>query len=101
VSDCLWCALLDLHTLTLHGTNTTMLRRVVNSKIPPEKGRDLKTHGKEDPLKHLAVVFWLFRHVEPKLVFWIVVLREVEQDGGCLEDREALRSGRGWSVPVH
>ena len=63
--------------------------------------KETKTHGKEDPLKHLAVVSWLFRDIEPKLVFSIVVLRKIEYDGGRLEDREALRSGRGRSVPVH
>ena len=52
-------------------------------------------------MKHLAVVFWLLRRVEPKLVLGIVVLREIKQNGGRLEDREALRSGRGRSVPVH
>ena len=45
-------------------------------------GKTGKTHGKEDPLKHLAVVLRLFRHIEPKFVFGIVVLGEIKQDGG-------------------
>ena len=78
-----------------------MLRRVISSKTPPEVGGDWKTHGKEDPLKHLTVVFWLFRHVKPELVFRIVVLRKVEEDSGRLKDSEAFRSSRGRSVTVH
>ena len=59
------------------------------------------THGKEDPLNHLAVLCRLFLRIEPELVLWIVMLGEIEQDGGRLENREALRSGRGRPVPVH
>ena len=38
---------------------------VLKSRLEKER----KTHGKEDPLKHLAVVSWLFRDIELKLVF--------------------------------
>ena len=93
------CTLINLHTLALHGADTTVLKKVVNPKVSSE--RKPETHSKEDPLKHLAVIFWLLRHVEPQLVFGIVVLGQIKQDGGCLEDRETLRAGRGRSVPVH
>ena len=63
--------------------------------------RTWKTHGKEDPLEHLAVIFWLFRHIEPQFVFGVVVLREVKYDSSGLEDRETFRSCRGRSIPVH
>ena len=63
--------------------------------------REIKTHSKEYPLEHLAVVSRLFRNIKPELVFRVVVLRQIEQDGSCLEDREALRSGRGRPVPVN
>ena len=63
--------------------------------------RGWKTHSEEDPLKHLAVVSRLFRHVKPEFVFAVIVLREIKHDGSCLEDRESLRSGCGRSVPVN
>ena len=61
----------------------------------------METYGKEDPLKHLAVVSRLLRRIEPELVFGIVVLRKIKQDCSRLEDCESFRSGRGRPVPVH
>ena len=92
---------ITLLTLGLHRTDTAVLRRTVSSKIPPSVRGDWKTHRKENPLKHLTVIFWLFRHIEPEFVFGVIVLSKVKQNGGRLEDREAFRSGRGWSIPVH
>jgi hypothetical protein len=88
-----------LRTLTLHGADTTVLRKGVSSESRSATGRE--TDSKEDPLKHLAVISRLFYRIKPKLVLGIVMLGEIKQNGCCLEDGEALRSGSGRPGPVH
>ena len=77
--DCWLGGLIILRTLTLHGADTTVLRKVVSPRFLPEEG--WKPYPEEYPLQHLAVVSWLFRRIKPELVFWVIMLSEIEQDG--------------------
>lgn len=48
------------------------------------------THSKEDPLQLLGVLLGVLNRVPGELALLVVHLREIEQDGGGLEDGEAL-----------
>lgn len=55
------------------------------------------TYSKEYPLQHLAIVLGILCGVEPKFVFWVILLLEVQQNGGTLKDdkRVAIRIYKG------
>lgn len=50
----------------------------------------LKAYGKENPLKHLAIIIWVGDWVKPELVLLVVMLSEIEKDSSSLEDCEVV-----------
>ena len=49
-----------------------------------------KAYNKENPLDHGAIVIWICLGIEPKFVFLIVMLSEVEKDSRRFEDGEVV-----------
>ncbi len=49
-----------------------------------------RSYGEENPLEHYAIIIWFGLRVEPKLIFLVVVLGEVEKNGGSLEHGEVI-----------
>ena len=75
--------------LALHGADTAVL--VFKSVCDATRWHtDQGTYSEEDPLQHLAVAVGILLLVERELVVLVVVLLEVEQDRGGLEDGEVV-----------
>jgi len=74
--------------LALHGRNTAML--ISNSSEPwLDRERGL-TDDKEDPLEGLAVLVGFLHGIERELKAFVVVVGQVQQDGGRFKDSKVV-----------
>jgi hypothetical protein len=81
--------------LSLHGTNTTVLR---NASQETRYDDDDDAYSEHNPLHFLAVFTWRLNGVKGELVFLVELLGEVEEYSRSLEDVEAVVGYGGYST---
>jgi hypothetical protein len=82
--------------LSLHGTNTTVLRYASQEAWDEEEDDD--AYSEHNPLHFLAIFMWRLNGVKGKLVFLVEMLGKVEEYSRSLEDVEAVVGDGGYST---
>jgi len=75
------------HTLTLHGTYTTMLWEGL---ILDLLMYCVFSYCKENPLQHFTVGVWIFTGVKPECMSLVIVLDKVEKNCCCFKYDEVI-----------